>query len=160
MELNSITPTNPKFCWVMGVGARNPPTLMDIMLSDGSVWSELIHGIEFNHPLRIQSSGVMGVGALNSPTLMDIMLSNEGGCSESPNPHVYHVEWWEWSIWAHTWKWIQSPPTNPEVLLSDGGGWSELIHGIGFNHLLQTWTSLIDGSGCSELPNPNGDHVK
>jgi hypothetical protein len=97
----------------MGVGALNPPTLMDIMLSDGSGWSELKNEIEFNHPpyeSKVLLSG--GVGDLNSPnlmdimlsdgsgwseppTLMDIMLSDGSGWSESPNPNVYHVEWYK-----------------------------------------------------------------
>jgi hypothetical protein len=80
----------------MGVGALNPPTLMDIMLSDGSGWSELINGIEFNHPpTNPKFCWVVGVGDLNSPTLMDIMLSDGSGWSESPNPNVYHVEWYK-----------------------------------------------------------------
>jgi hypothetical protein len=34
------------------VGDLNSPPLVDIMLSDGGRWSELINGIEFNHLLR------------------------------------------------------------------------------------------------------------
>jgi hypothetical protein len=34
------------------VGDLNSPPLVDIMLSDGDRWSELINGIEFNHLLR------------------------------------------------------------------------------------------------------------
>ena len=70
---------------------------MDIILINGSGCSELIHGIEFNHPLRIQSSvewwgwvlwvpqhwwiscWVAGVGALSSPIILDIMLSDGSG---------------------------------------------------------------------------------
>ena len=147
MELNSITPTNPKFRWVMGVGALNSPTLMDIMLRNGSGCSELINGIEFNHPLRIRSSVEWwgwvlwsyvewwGVGALNSQTLMDIMLSDGSGWSElingiefnHPPPPTNPKFCWVMGVGD------LNSPTLMDIMLSNGSGCSELINGIEFS---------------------------
>jgi hypothetical protein len=143
---------------------------MDIMLSDESGWSELINGIEFNHPLRIQSSVEWWEWVLWSPPiLVDIMLSNGGGCFEFPNPSGYHVEWWEWLIWTQKWNWIQPPPTNPKFCCVMGVGalnpqpwWiSCWVMGVGaMNSPILVDIVLSNESGCSELPKPNGYHVE
>ena len=136
---------------MMGVGALSFPTLMDIMSSDGSGWSELRSGIEFNHPpTNLKLCRVVGVGALNSPTL--IMLSDGSGRSEFPNPNGYHVEWWEWLIWTHKWNWIQSPPTNLKLCRVVGVG--------ALNSPTLMDIMLSNGSGCSEFPKPTGYHVE
>jgi hypothetical protein len=57
----------------MGVGALNSPTLMYIMLSDGSGWSELI------------KEGLNSI----TPYESEIRLSDGSGF---PNPDGYHVE--------------------------------------------------------------------
>ncbi len=153
MELNSITPYESKVLLSDGSGCSEFPNPNGYHVEwwEWLIWTHTWNWIQ-SPPTNPKFCWVMGVGALNSPTLMDIMLSNGGGCFESPNPNGYHVEWWEWLFWTRKWNWIQSPPTNPKFC------W---VMGVGaLNSPTLMDIMLSNGSGCYELPNPNGYHVE